>query len=56
MVLGYLDPAAGGMIVQTIIAAAVALPFILRAQISRGLARLRGSRAKNSSDAGSAED
>jgi hypothetical protein len=56
MVLGYLDPAAGGMIVQTIIAAAVALPFILRAQISRGLARLRGGRVKDSSEAGPGED
>lgn len=47
MVFGYLDPAAGGMIVQTIVAAAVAAPFILRAHIQRGFARLRGSRAKS---------
>ncbi len=48
MVLGYLDPAAGGMIVQTIIAAAIALPFILRSHISRAMARFRGDRAENS--------
>ena len=41
MFLAYLDPAAGGMIIQTIIAAAVAIPFILRTQISRGIQLLR---------------
>ena len=56
MVLAYLDPAAGGMVIQAIVAAAVALPFILRAQISRGLARFRGgSRPKTSDDSGSAD-
>ena len=50
MLLAYLDPAAGGMIIQTIIAAAVALPFILRSHISRGLQRLRGSNESNSRD------
>lgn len=42
MLLAYLDPAAGGMIIQSLIAAAVALPFILRGHISKGLAKLRG--------------
>ena len=41
MFLAYLDPAAGGMIIQTIIAAAVAIPFILRTQISRGIELIR---------------
>ena len=41
MFLAYLDPAAGGMIIQTLIAAAVAIPFILRTQISRGIDRFR---------------
>ena len=53
MVLAYLDPAAGGMIVQTIIAAAVALPFILRGQITRAVARFRGGRPKGPNDSGS---
>lgn len=44
MVLAYLDPAAGGMIIQSIVALAVAIPFILRSQISRGIERLRGRR------------
>ncbi len=55
MVLGYLDPAAGGMIIQTIIAAAVALPFILRSQIARGLARIRGERPNTSDDSSGAD-
>jgi len=55
MVLAYLDPAAGGMIIQTIVAAAVALPFILRAQISRGLAKIRGGRPKTSDESGNAD-
>jgi hypothetical protein len=42
MVFAYLDPAAGGMVIQTLVAAAVALPFILRSQLTRGLNRLRG--------------
>ena len=41
MFVAYLDPAAGGMIIQTIIAAAVAIPFILRTQISRGIELIR---------------
>ena len=45
MVFAYLDPAAGGMIIQTIVAAAVAVPFILRSQISRMINRLRAYRA-----------
>ena len=53
MVLGYLDPAAGGMIVQSIIAVAVAVPFILRAHISRAVARFRGHRDEDSNDPGS---
>lgn len=50
MVLAYLDPAAGGMVIQTLVAAAVALPFILRSQLTRGLARLRGRTAEPASE------
>ena len=51
MVFAYLDPAAGGMLIQSIVALAVAIPFILRSQISRGIERLRGRRvAKGSED------
>ena len=50
MVFAYLDPAAGGMIIQTIVAATVAVPFILRAQIARVVGRLRGQRAPKNPD------
>ena len=50
MVFAYLDPAAGGMVIQTLVAAAVALPFILRSQISRGLARFRGRSSETATD------
>ena len=39
--LAYLDASTGGLIIQTLIAAAVAIPFILRTQVARGLAMLR---------------
>ena len=41
MFLAYLDPAAGGMVIQSIVALAVAIPFILRSQITRGIDRFR---------------
>ena len=47
MFLAYLDPAAGGMVIQSIVALAVAIPFILRSQISRGINRFR-RRTENS--------
>jgi hypothetical protein len=50
MVFAYLDPAAGGMVIQTLVAAAVALPFILRSQLTRGLNRLRGRRPEPKPD------
>jgi hypothetical protein len=50
MLLAYLDPAAGGTLIQTIVAAAVALPFILRGQIARGLNRVRSRKASTESE------
>jgi hypothetical protein len=46
MVFAYLDATTGTLIVQTIIAAAVAIPFILRTQLSRAISvfRKRGDR------------
>lgn len=41
MLLAYLDATTGGLIVQTLIAAAVAIPFILRTQVARGISYLR---------------
>jgi hypothetical protein len=49
MVLAYLDATTGTLIIQTIIAAAVAIPFILRTQLSRAIAvfRKRGDRGQD---------
>ena len=44
MVFAYIDPGAGSMIIQTIIAGALAVPFIMRTQISQALAKLRRNR------------
>jgi hypothetical protein len=41
MVIAYLDGATGGLIIQTLVAGLVALPFILRAQVARGLSFIR---------------
>jgi hypothetical protein len=38
----YLDPGAGSLAIQMIIAAALAVPYFLRTQIARGINRLRG--------------
>jgi hypothetical protein len=40
----YIDPGAGSMLIQMLIAAGVAVPFFLRTQIRRGIDRLRGRR------------
>ena len=40
-VFAYLDPATGGVLIQSLIAAAVAIPFILRTQIARGIQLIR---------------
>jgi hypothetical protein len=45
VIFAYLDPAFGGMVIQMLVAAAVAIPFFLRAQIARTMGRLRGRRA-----------
>ena len=50
MVIAYLDPAAGGMIIQTLVAAAVAIPFILRNQISRLVGKVREHDRSKESD------
>lgn len=41
MLLAYLDASTGGLLIQTLIAALVAVPFIMRSQVARGLAFIR---------------
>ena len=42
MIIAYIDPGSGSMVIQMLIAAALALPFLLRTQIARGIDRIRG--------------
>lgn len=39
--LGYLDPGAGSLLIQGLIAAAISLPFLLRSRINAALKRFR---------------
>ncbi len=41
MLLAYLDATTGGLVIQTLIAALVAIPFILRTQVARGISYIR---------------
>ena len=41
-VLAYIDPGSGSLIIQALIAALVAAPFVLRQQIGRFVRRVRG--------------
>jgi hypothetical protein len=43
MTLAYLDPGAGSLMVQMILAAALAVPFFIRTHIARGIDRIRGA-------------
>jgi hypothetical protein len=45
VIIGYIDPGAGSLVIQAILAGALAIPFILRAQIGSAIRRLRGRRS-----------
>jgi hypothetical protein len=38
----YIDPGSGSLLVQVLIAAVLAVPYFLRAQIARGINAVRG--------------
>ena len=40
--LAYIDPGAGSLFFQAVIATALVVPFYLRSQIRKGINRLRG--------------
>ncbi len=40
--LAYIDPGAGSLFIQAVIATIVVVPFFLRSQIRRGIDALRG--------------
>jgi hypothetical protein len=44
MFIAYLDPATGGILLQSLVVAAITVPVVLRNQIGRVLGRLRGRR------------
>jgi hypothetical protein len=46
MIFAYIDPGAGSMALQAVLAAALAIPFFLRHHISSAVDRLRGRNAK----------
>jgi len=53
MLIAYLDPGAGSLAIQMIIAGLVTVPYFLRTQISRGINKLRGrDRGKETRDRG----
>jgi hypothetical protein len=47
MVIAYLDPGAGSLVIQAILAAALAVPFFLRSQLGALVARVRGKRSQS---------
>jgi hypothetical protein len=46
MNLLYIDPGAGSLVVQAVLAAALAIPFVLRTHIGRAVQRLRDLRGQ----------
>ena len=42
MILLYIDPGAGSMLIQAMLATLLAVPFFFRTQLARVVARLRG--------------
>jgi hypothetical protein len=54
--LAYIDPGAGSMVIQAILAAALAVPFVLRSQITRLIARVRSGRTERTSASRSGPD
>jgi hypothetical protein len=51
--LAYIDPGSGSLIIQALIATAVAIPIFFRTQIGRLLSTLRGAKATDPQGEGS---
>jgi hypothetical protein len=47
VILLYIDPGAGSMVIQALLATALAVPFFFRTQLRRGLDWIRGSRRRD---------
>jgi len=50
MVFMYIDPGAGSMVIQAMLAAVLAVPFFFRTQIGRVVDRIRRVRSEPSED------
>lgn len=46
MILIYIDPGAGSMVIQAVLAAALAIPFFFRTHIARAVQRFRDMRGR----------
>jgi len=44
MVLLYIDPGAGSLVIQAILAAVLAVPFFFRTRVAAVISRIRGRR------------
>ena len=42
MIFAYIDPGAGSMVIQALLAGALAVPFLFRTHLRRTLDRIRG--------------
>ena len=47
----YIDPGAGSMLVQAILAGLLAVPFVLRSQLGRAVGRVRDLRRRRGAPA-----
>lgn len=50
MPLLYIDPGAGTMVIQAVLAVVIAIPFFFRSQVSRALQHLRELRGRGHDD------
>lgn len=50
MILAYIDPGAGSMVIQALLAAALAIPFFLRSRIASVMSAIRARMADSRAD------
>ena len=50
MILLYIDPGAGSMVIQALLAGLLAAPFFLRTHLTAAIHRIRGLRNRNRDD------
>lgn len=50
MIFAYIDPGAGSMVIQAILAGVLAVPFFFRSHIGRLASRIRGRDAQSDNE------